>query len=143
MEWVTEKLYVPALTFFLLFHKYRHHGLIRCLSNLLDGVDLSWCDLYQYELSWNCFNSEYRIFVPTLIKFGIIFALSIFKTLVASKVFTFNFHCAIPRHYLVGKIRLPDDQVQYVAVVCSVRIWNRGQDGSLRVHPSAVINILS
>ena len=71
--------------------------------------------------------------------------LRIFDVFVASRVshwvYTFTFHCSVPRRSPVGNIRRPDNQVKYVAVVCSVRLWDRGHNGSLWVHPSAVINL--
>ena len=41
----------------------------------------------------------------------------------------------------VGKIQSLDDRVKGVTVICSVRLWDRGHDGSMWVHPSVVINI--
>ena len=52
-----------------------------------------------------------RISVPNLFNFGNIFALSIFETFVASKVFTFKFHCVMPRRAPVDEIRCPAEQV--------------------------------
>ena len=87
----------------------------------------------------------YKRFAPNFFNFGIIFAFSLFETFVASKVFhrvfTFTFHCDMQRQAPVGAIRRLDDQVEYDTVVHYVRLWDRGHDGSLWVHPSEVINI--
>ena len=42
----------------------------------------------------------------------------------------------------LGNTQHPTDRVKYVTVVRSVRLWYRGCNGSLWVHPSTVINIL-
>ena len=82
---------------------------------------------------------NYIIFAPNIFNFNIIFALSILEFLVTSKVFTFI--CAMPWRSPVGNIRLPSGGAKDVTVACNVRLWDRGHDGSLWVHPSAVINI--
>ena len=43
--------------------------------------------------------------------------------------------------YPVGNTRSPADGVEDVAFARNVRLWDSGHDGSLWVHPSAVINI--
>ena len=86
---------------------------------------------------------NYRIFAPNFFYFKIIFALSIFENVVASKVFTFTFFYAMPRQSHVGKIRSPGDKIKYVTVALTVRIWERSCDSSLWFHPSWVINIPS
>ena len=48
----------------------------------------------------------------------------------------------MPWEYTLGQIRRPSDLVEDVAVVLSARLWDCGRDGSLWVHPRAVINIL-
>ena len=85
---------------------------------------------------------NYRFFASNFFNFGIVFVLIIFETSVASKVWTFTFHCSVPRQGPVGQIWCPADQVGDVKVVCSFRLWYRGHDGSLCVHPSTVIDIL-
>ena len=45
--------------------------------------------------------------------------------------------CQLP----IGKIRRPADGVDDVTVARTVRLWDCGQDGSLWVYTSAVINI--
>ena len=84
---------------------------------------------------------NYIFFAPNFFNFEIILALIIFENFVASKVFTFTFHCAMPHRYPVYGIRHTADQVEDLAVVCYVRLWDRDQDGYLWVHPSVVINI--
>ena len=51
------------------------------------------------------------------------------------------FYCAMARQGHVGEIRRLVDQVIDTAVLCSVRLWDRGHHGSLWFHLSAVINI--
>ena len=82
------------------------------------------------------------MFCAQLFNFGIIFALIIFEKTFASKVCTFTFCCIMPGRSHVGKICHPYEWVKYVAVACSVRLWDRGHSGSLWVHPSALINIM-
>ena len=48
----------------------------------------------------------------------------------------------MPHRSSIGKIQRLSDLVKDVAVVNSVRLWDLGHDGSLWVHPSAVINIM-
>ena len=49
----------------------------------------------------------------------------------------------MPRREPAVRTRSPDERVEYVAVVISVKLCDRGNNGSLWVHLSAVINILS
>ena len=84
---------------------------------------------------------NYRIFATNFFNFRIIFALIIFENVVASKVFTFTFCCAMPWIDPVGEIRSPDGGVKDVSFSGTVSLWDYGSDGSLWVHPSAVINI--
>ena len=84
---------------------------------------------------------NHRNFAPKVFNFKIIFALIIFENLVASKVFTFTFCCAMPRKLPVGEIQHPDDEVKNVAVDCTVILWDRSHNGSLWVYTSTVINI--
>ena len=85
---------------------------------------------------------NFIIFAPNFFNFEIIFVLRILENFVASKVFSFTFRCAMPRQLPVGYIRRPADQFEDVTVARSVRLYYCGHDGSLWVHPSAVINIL-
>ena len=48
----------------------------------------------------------------------------------------------MPQQTPVGKIRRPSDRVKDVSVARTVRLLDCRTDGSLWVHPSAVINIL-
>ena len=84
---------------------------------------------------------KYRTFVPKIFNLEIMFALIMFENFVVSKVFTFTFYCAIPCQAPVGKIRRPADWVEDVSVFICVRLWDRGHNGYLWVHPSLVINI--
>ena len=94
-----------------------NHWLIRCFSNCLEWVDLSWCDLGQHELSWNICGSKLQIFHVQIFQLNKnIFALSIFEKIVASKVFTLTFFCDMPQQAPVGDIRRFSDGVKYVAV---------------------------
>ena len=43
-----------------------------------------------------CMIPIYRMFAPNIFNFKIVFALSIFENVVASKVFILTFFCAIP-----------------------------------------------
>ena len=49
----------------------------------------------------------------------------------------------MPQRDPVVNIQRLYDQVKDVAVVCYVIIWESGHNGSLWVHPIAVINILT
>ena len=49
----------------------------------------------------------------------------------------------MPRKSPIGEILRLAERFGYVAVVFYVRLWDCGNDGSLWVHPSAVINIPS
>ena len=50
---------VPAMTISFLFHKHHlNQGLIRYLSNCLEWVESSWCDLDQRESSRNIFDCD-------------------------------------------------------------------------------------
>ena len=70
-----------------------------------------------------------------------LFLRSAFSIFFASKVFNFTFHCDMPLRSALGNIWRHVDWVGNIAVVCSIRIWDRSHVGSLWVHPSAVINI--
>ena len=48
----------------------------------------------------------------------------------------------MPQQSSVDEIRYPADGVEYFSGAFTVKLWNRGSDGSLLVHPSVVINIL-
>ena len=85
---------------------------------------------------------NYRIFAPNLFNFKNIFSLNIFGNVVACKVFTLTFRCAMPWWSPIGKIRRPDDRVKDIAVDRNVNVWYYGSGESLRVHPSAFINIM-
>ena len=89
------------------------------------------------------FIPNYRIFALKFFNLKIIFALSIFENGIASKVFTFTFLCAMPWENPVRNIWRSAYGVEYVAVYCTVRLWDRGHNGSLWVHPSTVINIFT
>ena len=81
-----------------------------------------------------------RFILPRIFNLIIIFELRILICFVASKVFTFTFSCTMPRRSPIIKILRPYDGVKYVAVSCTVRLWDSGNYGSLWVHPIAVIN---
>ena len=50
---------VPAMPISFILHKdCMRRGLILCLSNCLEWVDSSWCDLDKHESSWNLFDSN-------------------------------------------------------------------------------------
>ena len=54
---ILEKVLEVTISFIL--HEYRlNHGLIWCLSNWMEWIYLSWCDLYQRESSRNILNSN-------------------------------------------------------------------------------------
>ena len=59
----------------------------------------------------------------------------------ASNVFTCTFHCAMSWWSPVGNTQGPDDGVKGATVARIFRLWNRGHNGSLWIHPSVVINI--
>ena len=59
----------------------------------------------------------------------------------ASKVFTFNFFCAMPQCTPVVKIRHSSDRSENVVDDFTVRFWDYGSNESLWFHPSAVTNI--
>ena len=84
---------------------------------------------------------NYRIFAPNFLNFKIIFVLSIFEKVFATKVLPSTFSCAIPRQSSVGNIWNPSIGVEGVAVAWTVSICDYCSDGSLWVQPSAVINI--
>ena len=86
---------------------------------------------------------NYRIFAPNFFNFKIIFAFSIFKNIVVSKVFNFNFCCAMPQRDTVSKIQLRAEEVEDSTAARIVSLWYYGSDGSLWVHSSAVINIMN
>ena len=65
---------------------------------------------------------NYRIFVPNIFNFKIIFALSIFENVVASRFLTLNFCCVMPQQYHVGDIIRPVERVEYVSVAWDVRL---------------------
>ena len=67
--------------------------------------------------------------------------LSIFENIVAFRVLTLTFCCVMPRHATVEDIQHHSDGVKYTAVARTVSLWYSGSNGSLWVHPSAVINI--
>ena len=81
------------------------------------------------------------IFAPEFLLFKIIFALSIFKNVVFSKVFTLTFFCAIPQRASVGEMWRPTDGEKDVKSPCTGSIWDYGSDGYLWVHTTAIINI--
>ena len=115
--------------------------LIRCLSNWLDLVDLSQLDLDWRESSWNICDYKLQIVFAHLSNWQIIIALRNFVNFVASRVFAFTFCCAILWQGHVGDIRRTADGVKYVAASSTVSIWDYGSNGSLWVHPRALINI--
>ena len=146
MERAPEKVYVPnvpATTISFILHEYwLNHWLIRCLLNFLECIDLSWCDLDQREPIWNICDSKSQDFCAQLFQLQNYFcAQNFFGKFVASKVFTFNFYCAMPQQSPVGDIWSPSYRIEDVAVALTVRLWDRGNDMSLWVHPSSVINI--
>ena len=89
-------------------------------------------------------DSKLQNFCAQFFNFKIIFALSILENVVTSNFFTFafTFCCAMQRRDPVGEILRPTDGVKDSAVSCIVSIWDYSSDRPLRVHPSAVINIL-
>ena len=97
------------------------------------------CDSYQLESSWN--NKKYRIFSAKIFNFKIIFTLRISFFLFPQGL-TFTFLCAIPLQYPVGNIQRSADRVEYFTVAFNVRLWDHDHNGSLWIHPTAVINIL-
>ena len=125
------------MTISLLLQKYwLNYWLIIFFLNWLEWVDTSWCDLDQREPSWNICDSKLQNF-----QLKNYFHAQHFQRFFALKVFTFTFHCTIPQKSPICDIRSSDERIKYFKVACTVRIWDRGHDGSLWVHPSAVINI--
>ena len=96
-------------------------------------IDLNWVSIFVIP--------NYKIFVPNFFNSKTIFALSIFGNIVASMVFTFNFVCALPQQSPVDDIKRSTGGVDDAKTPCTVSLWDYGSDGSLWVHPSAVINI--
>ena len=84
---------------------------------------------------------NYRIFATNFFNFRIIFALIIFENVVASKVFNFTFFCSMQKRPAVCEIQCSADGLKYVAVACTVRLWESGHYGFLLVHSSVTINI--
>ena len=82
---------VPEIPISFIFHKYcLNHGLIRCLSNWTEWVNLSRCDFDQCELNQNIFyfnlelsryDTNLQEFRDQIFNFRIIFPLSILKML--------------------------------------------------------------
>ena len=129
---------VPPITIYFILHKYwLNNWLVRCLSNHLECVDLSWCDLDQRGRVGIFLIPNYNIFGPNFFNFKIIFTLSIFEEFVASKVSTLTFWYAMSRRDPVGNIRHPYDGFKDVAVSHTVILWYCGHNWSLWVHPSA------
>ena len=133
----------------------------RRLQHIFYFVDISWIIDWSdvYRIGWNKLIRvgviwinmnrvvtfvipNYRIFAPNFFNFKMIFMLRIFENTVASKVFTLNFLCTMPRSAPVGNIRRPDNGVKDVSVSCTVSLWGYGYNGSLWFHSSVVINIL-
>ena len=81
-------------------------------------------------------------FSPNFYNFQIMFALRIFGNVVASKVLTFTFRCAIQK-YPVGKIWLPAEWVEYVSSTLTSpgNLWVWDYDGSRWVHYNFVIRV--
>ena len=145
MEPVTEKVYVPNLpvmAIYTLLHEYwMNNLLIWCLSKFLEWVDSSRRDLDQRESSQNICDPKLQNFCSQISNFNIIFVLSIFENVFASKTFIFTCCFAMSQWEPIRNIRLPSDKVEYVSVAYTVRLWDCGNDGYLWVHTSAVINI--
>ena len=118
VEQIPEKAYVlnvPAMTIFILLHKYRmNHGLIRWLLNRLEIFDSSRCDSYQHEPSRNICDSKLQNFCAQLFQLRKYFCAQHFRKFVAPKIFTYTFHCVIPRQSPIGWVWRPSDQVGYV-----------------------------
>ena len=106
--------------------------------NVLIWVGVIWINVNRFGIF---VIPNHRIFAHNFFNFKIIFALRNFGNFVASKVFTFNFYCAMPQQSPVGDIWSPSYRIEDVAVALTVRLWDRGNDMSLWVHPSSVINI--
>ena len=118
------------------------------IIDLYDVCQIRWNELIWVGVIWIDVNQvgifvipNYTIFAPNFFNFKIIFALSIFEIVVASKVFAFNSCCTIPQWDPVCEIQRPDYGVKDNTVDSTVRLWDCGYDGYLWVHPSAVINI--
>ena len=79
------------------------------MSNSLEQVDLSWCDLYQHESIWNLCDSKLQNFCAQNFQLQNYFPAQNFQTFVASKVFTLIFFCVMSQKTTVGKIRHPSD----------------------------------
>ena len=137
MDQVPEKFYIPILM---------------ATATSLYCKNISWItywsDVIQFGVIWINVNQvgilvipNYRMFALNLFNFKIISALSIFKNIVASRVFTFNFCCAMPWQAPVGEFQNPSNRVEDITVARTVILWGYGSNGSLRDHPSAVINI--
>ena len=99
----------------------------------LDGM--SW---FNFNVNWvKIFViPNYRFFAPNFFNFKIIFALSIFENVFADRVLTSTWIMLLP--IIVGEIQ---HLLEWEAPQ-NVIIRNYISDGSLWVHPSAVINIL-
>ena len=107
----------------------------------MEWVDSSRCDLDQRESSRNLCDSKLQKFCAQPFQLQIIFALSIFETFVDSKVFTFNFSCAMTRKYHVGEIRRPSVRVKDVADTRTIRLWVGGQAQTLQLFQTPFIAV--
>ena len=126
-----------------ILHKYwLNCGLIRCFWIGWNGLVWIGMILINVNRVGIFVIPNFRIFAPKSLIFQIIFALRIFKMLVASKVFTFNFFCSMTRIAPSDESWSPSEKVEFVVVSCNVIPWDHGHDGSLWVHSSALINIL-
>ena len=86
---------------------------------------------------------NYRIIAPNFFNFKIILALSIFENAVASRVFDFNFRCAMPWRAPVGEILRTYERVKYIKSPLSgpVNLRDYASDGYWWVHTDVVISI--
>ena len=89
--------------------------MIQCLSNCLECVDSSRCDMINMNRVGIFVIPNHRILGPNFFNFKNIFMLSIFEKFVANKIFNFTFRCAMPRQCTVVKIQYNDDQTRYVS----------------------------
>ena len=117
---------------------------------IMDGSDV--CQIFWNRLIWVsvvCIKVNWvgifvipnnNFFAPNFFSFKNIFALIIFELFLPLRfsLSLFIWHATLSS---CRKIQHPDSQVKDVAIVFSIRLCDHGNDWSLWVHPSAVMNI--
>ena len=138
---------------YLMNKRHLNNYLNRSCSNQCDSSDSSWCDL-------NRSDSKLQNFCAQLLNFKTVLALGIFENAIVSRVFTFNFRCAMPRCAPAGEILflfVEVDEAPNVYWWNSIttiilefnssttlhtgNLWYYASDGSWWVHKDAVIHV--